>query len=287
MSRKSDSDRSGRVTSFPETLGDSIHEDSSKTTNELQLSVSKKVEENEKDVFGEGFNIFDELSPDDKLWRNREFKRQISNLGPDIFQNPRLAAKVEPFKLQWAYGFNKDASVINLCQSTHHRIVFFNVTQCGALYDIKQNKMEFLQGHPNKVIAISSTHDGRFLTTADSGPDNIIIIWQRSNISPAMIYFDPYEGRNILSIAISPLGTYLVSIGESGEDDIKIDLRIWGEGKEIPEETSDKHGNPLINAISQLRKWQEYFLELFLNEILDGVDQPTDGEDKDVTKDSR
>ncbi|KAL3272585.1 hypothetical protein HHI36_014055 [Cryptolaemus montrouzieri] len=32
--------------------------------------------------------------------------------------------------------------------------------------------------------------------------------------------------------------------------------------------------------------WQEYFRELFQNEILDGVDQPTD-EDEDVTEDSR
>ncbi|KAL3272813.1 hypothetical protein HHI36_014273 [Cryptolaemus montrouzieri] len=48
----------------------------------------------------------------------------------------------------------------------------------------------------------------------------------------------------------------------------------------------DKHGNPLVNAIDQLRRWQEYFRELFQNEILDGVDQPTD-EDEDVPEDSK
>ncbi|KAL3270212.1 hypothetical protein HHI36_009268 [Cryptolaemus montrouzieri] len=49
----------------------------------------------------------------------------------------------------------------------------------------------------------------------------------------------------------------------------------------------DKHRNPLVNAIGQVRRWQECLRELFQNEILDGVDQPTDEEDEDVTENSR
>ncbi|KAL3283793.1 hypothetical protein HHI36_017964 [Cryptolaemus montrouzieri] len=49
----------------------------------------------------------------------------------------------------------------------------------------------------------------------------------------------------------------------------------------------DKHRHPLVNAIDQLRRWREYFRELFQNEIMDGVDQPTDDEDEYVTDHSR
>ncbi|KAL3267364.1 hypothetical protein HHI36_011495 [Cryptolaemus montrouzieri] len=42
--------------------------------------------------------------------------------------------------------------------------------------------------------------------------------------------------------------------------------------------------NHLVNAIDQLCRWLECFRELFQNKILDGVDQPMDGDDEDVTE---
>lgn len=109
----------------------------------------------------------------------------------------------------------------------------------------------FLQ--PNKVVAVSSSNNGKILASADSGPDNIIVIWQscdlyvfflkceeeRNNViffsSPLTIFFDPYDGNNVLNVALSPSGTLLVSVGEKNEEFLRIDLRVWMGGAEEPD----------------------------------------------------
>ncbi|KAK9873160.1 hypothetical protein WA026_021393 [Henosepilachna vigintioctopunctata] len=238
---------------------DEYGSDTSNKTPSTRNSESAAAEEDAL-IFGEDYKVFDVLSPKDEIWKNKEFKRRLrDSLGPDIFQKPKLAAKVEPFKLQWVYGFNKEAKVINLCYSRSQRMIFFNVTQCGVIYDYRRNKMDFFQGHPNKIVAISSVYDGKFLATADSGPDNVIIVWQKSDLSPAMIYFDPFDEQNILNIALSPTGEFLIAVGESGNDEIKIDLRLWSQGKDDPDGTTcmkNQYGKVLEIKFSMNKEFQ-------------------------------
>ncbi|XP_044753389.1 cilia- and flagella-associated protein 251-like [Coccinella septempunctata] len=199
-----------------------------------QAAEANETKQGADSLSANSFEIFDALSPHDDIWKSRDFKKKINTLGPDIFKNPKLAAKVEPFKLEWAFGFNKDATVLNLYHSDR-AMLLFNATQCGVLFDVKQKKMNFLQGHPNKVVAVSSTSNGSFLASADSGPDNIIVVWQTSDISPVVIFFDPYDGYHILNVALSPKGTFLVSVGEKDEENLRIDLRLWTEGRDEPD----------------------------------------------------
>lgn len=86
--------------------------------------------------------------------------------------------------LKYTIGFtaNKSGLVQNLTLlKTGKKEIFFPAAHTGVIYDYESGEQKLLQGHCNEITAACSIYDQsnnkRWLVTADSGVDSMIVIW--------------------------------------------------------------------------------------------------------------
>ena len=56
-------------------------------------------------------------------------------------------------------------------------MLFYVCVHTGVLYDCTNSKQSLLQGHNNPISCSAVSADKRWLATADSGKDCVLIIW--------------------------------------------------------------------------------------------------------------
>lgn len=59
----------------------------------------------------------------------------------------------------------------------YRRGVFYSSANTGVIYEYVSGKQHLLQGHCNKISATTLTRDKRWLVTADTGANSLIIVW--------------------------------------------------------------------------------------------------------------
>lgn len=84
----------------------------------------------------------------------------------------------------------------------------------------------------NYVTSIAADKLGRWLVTADSGPDNIVIVWDAQQFAPCRTIFAPHGILDISKVAISADAKYLVTLAY--RDKAVIHWWIWSFGFEFP-----------------------------------------------------
>lgn len=85
------------------------------------------------------------------------------------------------------------------------------------------------------VTFIASDAQGKWLVTADSGPENILIIWDSSDYFPQRTIFLPHKETKLSKVAISADAKYLLTMGYG--EKATIFWWIWSYGLDEP------HGN--------------------------------------------
>lgn len=63
------------------------------------------------------------------------------------------------------------------------------------------------------ITCLASDAQGRWLVTADSGPENIIIIWDSSDYFPQRTMFSPHREVRLAKVDISADAKYLLTLG--------------------------------------------------------------------------
>ncbi|XP_063225998.1 cilia- and flagella-associated protein 251-like isoform X2 [Bacillus rossius redtenbacheri] len=142
--------------------------------------------------------------------------------------------KLTPFHPHWSFGFNKRMPVVNLT-NCHHNVIFYTSSHLGVLYDYSTKEMELLQGHQNAVTSISADVSGRWLATADNGPDNVVIVWDVNRRLPIHTLFTPHPEAGIQLVGLSPCARFLVTVSNTSQPTVSIWL--WSAGKDIPDGT--------------------------------------------------
>ncbi|CAG9095598.1 unnamed protein product [Plutella xylostella] len=154
--------------------------------------------------------------------------------------------KPAPFTLRWINGYNPRVNVINL-NHEGSTILFYAAANCGVLYNWTARQMKILQGHKHMVTFIAADAAARWLVTADSGPENIITIWETRSIIPYKTIFSPHGYSKLAKLAFSADAKFLLTMAYS--EKAVLHWWIWTEGLNQPHAIKEVtvHHNSVIN----------------------------------------
>ncbi|KAJ8722980.1 hypothetical protein PYW07_004160 [Mythimna separata] len=150
--------------------------------------------------------------------------------------------KPAPFKLRWMNGYNVRVEVINL-NYKGSTTVFYSASNCGVLYNWTTHQMWLLQGHRHKITCIASDKTGQWLLTADSGPENSLIVWDFKDLFPQKTFFNPHGNAKIAKVALSTDAKYMITIAYPGQKMV-LYWWIWSYGKDTPHATWETNDIP-------------------------------------------
>lgn len=102
------------------------------------------------------------------------------------------------------------------------------------------------------VTCIAADGNGKWLVTADSGPENVIIVWDSKDNFPQRTIFNPHRNIKLSKVIISSDAKYLMTLGY--QDKSNISWWIWSFG------LNDPHGK-----VYMIFKFIFYFMTGFKN----------------------
>eukprot|EP00927_Polykrikos_kofoidii_P072932 TRINITY_DN69007_c0_g1_i1.p1 TRINITY_DN69007_c0_g1~~TRINITY_DN69007_c0_g1_i1.p1 ORF type:complete len:979 (-),score=141.93 TRINITY_DN69007_c0_g1_i1:92-3028(-) len=114
--------------------------------------------------------------------------------------------------LHWTLGINKDVlgGVHNLSDSENPDM-FYAAAHTGVIFDYKTGVQRLLQGHVNPITATAVSKDKKWIVTADTGPDSMMVVWERETGAPARTIFNPHP-CGVHALDIAPEKKYLVTL---------------------------------------------------------------------------
>lgn len=115
--------------------------------------------------------------------------------------------------LDWAYGFSKDKidGTVSLCMKDRNAL-FLISSHSGVIYDFEHRTQTILQGHCNIISCCAVDKNKRWIVTADTGVDPIMVIWDAYSFVPVKTYTLPHEG-GVESLDISDDALYIATLG--------------------------------------------------------------------------
>ncbi|KYN14140.1 WD repeat-containing protein 66, partial [Trachymyrmex cornetzi] len=135
-------------------------------------------------------------------------------------------------KLQWSFGLNPEVPVINL--TTENRaLLAYACSHVAVIYDYSSRKMLPLLRHENPIKMLSTSRDGKWLLTADSGKDSVVVIWDTEKGVPVCTLFNPHNSEDITAAAISPNAKQIVTVG--GGKCQNVHFWLWTYGRDKPD----------------------------------------------------
>ncbi|XP_021207568.2 cilia- and flagella-associated protein 251 isoform X1 [Bombyx mori] len=171
-----------------------------------------------------------------ELGRGRLYSMSLSQIKKYSESSVEFQHKLSPFNLRWIHGYNPKVGVINL-NNNGSTSMFYAASNCGVIYNWTVNQMRILQGHRHMISCISSDRQGKWLVTADSGPENVIIIWDSVDYFPQRTIFSPHGKTKISKVVMSADAKYLLSLGYS--EKTTLNWWDWSSGLDDPDATLD------------------------------------------------
>jgi len=116
--------------------------------------------------------------------------------------------------LHWTLGINKDVvgGVHNLADAERSDM-FYAAAHTGVIFDYNTGVQRLLQGHVNPITATAVSKDKKWIVTADTGPDSMMVVWERDSGSPVKTFFNPHPyGVHALDIAPKENARYLATL---------------------------------------------------------------------------
>ena len=130
--------------------------------------------------------------------------------------------------LEWAFGFSKDKlnSTASLC-SQDRNALFLISSHSGVIYDFEHRSQTILQGHCNVISCCIVDKNKRWIVTADTGVDPIMVVWDAISCAPVKSFLAPHSG-GIEALDLSDDSLYIATLGcpTSGHASDQ-ELAIW------------------------------------------------------------
>lgn len=134
----------------------------------------------------------------------------------------------QALSLHWAYGFSKDKihAVHSLCTKDRNALLLMS-SHSGVIYDYEHRTQTILQGHCNIISCCVVDKNKRWIVTADSGTDSILVVWDAIACVPIKTYSVPHD-NGIDAIDFSNDSLYLVTLSSPYRDDyLDQEIAIW------------------------------------------------------------
>jgi WD40 repeat protein len=130
--------------------------------------------------------------------------------------------------IHWAFGFSKDmiGSVQSLC-SKDRNALFFLSGHSGVVYDFEHRKQTILQGHCNIITCCAVDKTKRWIVTADSGFESIMVVWDAMTFLPVKTFMLPHQ-YGVKALDFSDDGMYIATLSTVPQGSlIDQELAIW------------------------------------------------------------
>jgi len=122
---------------------------------------------------------------------------------------------INALNLKWMIGFNKDiVNGVHSITTQTRKAIFYTSAHTGVIYDRTTGKQRLLQGHCNKISCCAVSLDKRWIVTADSGDDSLVVVWNSLDAIPVRTIPAPYP-EGVYRMDISDDGKYLVTLSNS------------------------------------------------------------------------
>ena len=110
------------------------------------------------------------------------------------------------------FGFSKDivGGVKSLTKSGRNAL-FCVSAHSGIIYDYEYRTQTVLQGHCNFITCCAVSKDKRWIVTADSGTDSILVVWDSLSGAPVKTLFSPHP-LGVESVDISDDALFLCTL---------------------------------------------------------------------------
>ncbi|CAE7940774.1 CFAP251, partial [Symbiodinium sp. KB8] len=88
------------------------------------------------------------------------------------------SSEPQALSLHWTLGINKDVvgGVHNLSDAESSDM-FYAAAHTGVIFDYNTGVQRLLQGHVNPISATAVSKDKKWIVTADTGPDSMMVVW--------------------------------------------------------------------------------------------------------------
>jgi WD40 repeat protein len=137
-------------------------------------------------------------------------------------------------KVNWSYGFNKNiTNGVHSLSNSSRNAIFFLSSHSGVIYDFEHRTQMILQGHCNVISCCAVSADKRWIVTADTGDDTILVVWDSLTGSPVKTIFSPHL-RGVKSVDISGDSLYIATLSEAVPDQPQ-EVAIWAWTKQLDE----------------------------------------------------
>lgn len=124
--------------------------------------------------------------------------------GEDRFMPSGMSSSDEQaLTLHWTLGINKDVvGGVHCLSDADTSDMFYAAAHTGVIFDYKTGVQRLLQGHVNPITATAVSKDKKWIVTADTGPDSMMVIWEATTGKPEKTFFSPHPyGVHALDIA--------------------------------------------------------------------------------------
>ncbi|KAI9206352.1 WD40-repeat-containing domain protein [Polychytrium aggregatum] len=153
----------------------------------------------------------------------------------------------------WTFGLNHSipGGVVNL-SDRFDKLLFYTSSHCGILHNWGTQQQQILQGHSNQISCSRVSPNKRWIVTADTGSNAMMIVWDlypdtgaedtdpamapstgkplppsssrnMSSALPIKTIFDPHQ-NGVVDIAFTQDSRYIITLGNEPE---KQTLAIW------------------------------------------------------------
>ncbi|CAE7231110.1 CFAP251 [Symbiodinium sp. CCMP2456] len=120
---------------------------------------------------------------------------EATETDPSKFMPNSTSSSSEPqaLTLHWTLGINKDVvgGVHNLSDAESSDM-FYAAAHTGVIFDYNTGVQRLLQGHVNPISATAVSKDKKWIVTADTGPDSMMVVWERESGTPVKTFFNPH-----------------------------------------------------------------------------------------------
>jgi len=134
-------------------------------------------------------------------------------LGDEKFlPSQQTNGETQALTLHWTLGLNKDVvgGVHNLSDADSTDM-FYAAAHTGVIFDYNTGVQRLLQGHVNPITATAVSKDKKWIVTADTGPDSMMVVWERESGSPVKTFFNPHP-YGVHALDIAPMMKHLVTL---------------------------------------------------------------------------
>ncbi len=138
-------------------------------------------------------------------------------------ENP-VKIETNPLTLRRSFGFNSSVSgTVHNLTTPSRKALFYVSAHTGVIHDTQNDRQFLLQGHTNAINAVAVSSDKRWLATADSGNDSLLIIWDSNTAAPIKVLQLPPEDQGATALDMSADSMFLVTLSKAYPQRI----RIW------------------------------------------------------------